>query len=70
MALAVAEHPGWPAAVVSRSDYGKVLNQMVALGLVEGRSDPTDALGTRWFATPYGIQTGCRLLAVKHAQPW
>jgi Domain of unknown function (DUF4062) len=69
MRLVVAEHPGWLRAIVSRSDYGKVLNQMVALGLVEGRSDPSNILATRWFATPYGIQTGCRLLAVKHAQP-
>jgi len=47
----------------------KVLNQMVALSLIEGRSDPANAMGTRWFATPYGIQAGLRLVAVRRAQP-
>jgi hypothetical protein len=60
-----AEHLSWHRAIVSRSDYGKVLNQMVALGLVEGRIDHTNPLATRWFATSYGIQTGSRLLAVR-----
>jgi|SRR5208283_2500765 len=64
-----SEHHDWRHAVLSRGDYGKVMNQMVALGLVEGRSDPTDPVATRWFATPYGIQTGSRLLAVKRTQP-
>lgn len=64
MRLPVAELPGWRLSIVSRSDYGKVLNQMLALGLVEARSDPTNPLGTRWYATPYGIRTGSRLLAV------
>jgi hypothetical protein len=64
-----AEHPGWRRAIASRSDYGKVMNQMVALGLVEGRNDPTNPLATRWLATPYGVQTGSRLLAVKRAEP-
>jgi len=40
---------------------------MVALGLVEAHSDPTNLLATRWFATPYGIQLGSRLLAVRRA---
>jgi hypothetical protein len=62
-----AEFLSWHRSIVSRSDYGKVLNQMVALGLVEGRVDPTNPLATRWFATPYGIQTGSRLLAVRRA---
>ncbi len=57
--------PGLQTAVLSRSDYGKVLNQMIALGLIEGRVDPINPLGTRWFATPFGVQTGSRLLAIK-----
>ena len=52
-------------AVIGGSDYGKVMNQMVALGLVEARSDPTNLLATRWCATPYGVQIGTRLLAIK-----
>jgi hypothetical protein len=68
-AAAGSGHPGWKQTVVSRSDYGKVLNQMVALGLIEGRCDPANALGTRWYATPYGIQAGSRLVAVRRAQP-
>lgn len=64
-----AEHGGWRRSVVSRSDYGKILNQMVPLGLVEGRTDPTNPLATRWVATPYGVQTGSRLVAVKRQQP-
>lgn len=63
--LPAGNNPGWQTASVSRSDYGKVVNQMLALGLVEGRCDPTNSLATRWFATPYGIQAGTRLLAVK-----
>jgi hypothetical protein len=58
-----AYHDGWRTAVMSRSDYGKVMNQMVALGLVVA-----ERLGVRdtvWYATPYGIQIGSRLLAVK-----
>ena len=43
-----AEHGGWQRSVVSRSDYGKIVNQMVALGLVEGHRDPTNPLATRW----------------------
>jgi len=62
-----AETLAWHHSIVSRSAYGKVMNQMVALGLVEGRSDSTNPMGTRWFATQYGIQAGSRLLAVKRA---
>jgi len=39
------------------------MNQMVALGLVAA-----ERLGVRdtiWYATPYGIQVGSRLVAVK-----
>ena len=58
-----ADHDGWRSAVLSRSDYGKVMNQMVALGLVVA-----ERLGSRdtvWYATPYGVQVGSRLVAVK-----
>jgi hypothetical protein len=65
-----AEFLSWHRSIVSRSDYGKVLNQMVALGLVEGRVDPTNPVATRWFATPYGIQTGSRLLATMPSPAW
>ena len=65
--LAGAELAGWPRAVATQSDCGKVLTQMAALGLVEARHEPP--FGTKWFATPYGIKTGSRLLAVKRAQP-
>jgi hypothetical protein len=67
-AAAESGHPGWQHTVVSRSDYGKVINQMVALGLVEGRSDPAEPLATRWYATPHGIQTGSRLVAERRTQ--
>ena len=65
MRIPEAEHPGWRNPIFYRSDYSKVMNQMVALGLVEARTDPTNLLATRWCATPYGVQTGSRLLAVK-----
>jgi len=58
----------WGHAILSRSDYGKVMNQMVALGLIEARQHPTIIGGTVWHATPYGIQTGSRLLAVKRSE--
>ncbi len=58
-----AEHDGWRSAVLSRSDYGKVMNQMVALGLIA--AERIGARETVWYATPYGIQVGSRLAAVK-----
>ena len=54
------EHPG-----VSPSSFATVINQMVALGLIEGMPDPDNPSVTRWFATPYGRQEGCRLVAVR-----
>ena len=59
-----AVHDGWRTAILSRSDYGKVRNQMVALGLVA--AEEKGIHDTKWRATPYGIQTGARLLAVKN----
>jgi DNA-binding HxlR family transcriptional regulator len=52
-------------ANISVSDFGKVMNQMVALGLIEGKPHPTNPASTLWVATPYGTQAGARLLAVK-----
>lgn len=58
-----AAHGGWPTATLSPSDFAKVMNQMVALGLVTGVEYRTSS--TRWKATPYGAQTGAKLLAIK-----
>jgi hypothetical protein len=58
-----AEHDGWRSAHFSRSDYGKVMNQMVALGLIT--AERMGVRDTQWFATPYGIQVGSRLVALK-----
>jgi hypothetical protein len=58
-----AIHDGWRSATLSRSDFGKVMNQMVALGLVS--AERIGVRDTVWYATPYGIQTGARLVAVK-----
>jgi hypothetical protein len=55
----------WEGSTISSSSFGKVINQMVALGLVEGIPHPQDPLSTRWRATPYGAQEGCRLVAVR-----
>ena len=55
----------WGHPVVSASSFGKVINQMVALGLIEGMPDPGNPSVTRWFATLYGRQEGCRLVAVR-----
>jgi len=49
---------------VHLSSISKILNQMVALGLIEGQGDPGDS-ATRWVATKYGTHAGCRMLAVK-----
>jgi hypothetical protein len=66
--LPYRDHPGWGSAVLSRSDFGKVVNQMLALGLIEGRRDPINPRETIWIATPYGAQVGCRLVAVTRVQ--
>ncbi len=54
----------WESAVVSLSSLGKVINQMVALGLVEAVQSPSSS-STIWRATPYGAQQGCRHAAVR-----
>jgi hypothetical protein len=65
-----ADEPGdsraavaWVSPVLSRNSFGKVINQMVALGLIEGACSPGG--NTLWCATPYGVQEGCRLVAVR-----
>lgn len=55
----------WANPVLSRSSFGKVINQMVALGLIEGTPHPLSPAITMWRATPYGVQEGCRLVAVR-----
>lgn len=61
---------GWPPTPadckqpqVSRSSISKVINQMVALGLIEGVPHPSNAPETIWRATPYGVREGCRQVA-------
>jgi hypothetical protein len=63
-----ATYRGRAEAIVPISEYGKVLNQMVALGLIEGRRDPHVSAETIWFATPFGLQTGARMLAITRAE--
>jgi hypothetical protein len=58
-----AMHDGWRSATLSRSDFGKVMNQMVALGLVS--AERMGSRDTVWYATPYGVQVASRLLAIK-----
>ena len=65
--LALGDFPrppsDWKHPVVPRTSFGKVILQMVALGLIEGMPDPGKPSVTRWFATLYGRREGCRLLA-------
>ena len=56
------------SATLSRSDYGKVMNQLVALGLVEPRPHPHAITETQWFATPYGQKVGSRMVSIKKAE--
>jgi hypothetical protein len=58
----------WQNPVVLYSSSGKVVNQMVALGLIEATRDPLDPEKTLWRATPYGAQEGCRLVAVRRKE--
>ena len=51
--------------MLDRSEYGKVMNQLVALGLVEARAHPLHPGETLWFATPFGLQTGSRMVAIR-----
>jgi hypothetical protein len=53
----------WEGALVSLSSLGKVINQMVALGLLE--PEESSPSSTIWRATPYGAQQGCRHAAVR-----
>ena len=57
----------WENPVLSRSSFGKVINQMVALGLIEGVPNPL-RVETLWRATPYGVQEGCRLVAIRRTK--
>lgn len=58
----------WERVVISPSSFGKIVNQMVALGLIEGTPHPGTPLATLWRATPYGVQEGCRLVAVRRKE--
>jgi hypothetical protein len=53
---------------ISRSSFSKVINQMVALGLIEGTPHPLSPAARLWRATPYGVQEGCRLVAVRRKE--
>jgi hypothetical protein len=55
----------WDDPIVSRNSFATVMNQMVALGLVEGKSNPVSQTGTLWCAMPYGVREGSRLVAIK-----
>ncbi|MGA2182776.1 MAG: DUF4062 domain-containing protein [Bryobacteraceae bacterium] len=64
-------HPApvfWQDPVVPRTSFGKVINQMVALGLIEGSPDSLNPAKTVWRATPYGVQEGCRMVAVRRKE--
>jgi hypothetical protein len=56
---------GWNHSILRPSELSKVLNQMVALGLIHAVCDPHRVGETIWRATPYGEQSGARLLAIK-----
>lgn len=51
----------WVDSKMWSSDFSKIMNQMQALGLVEARS-------SSWVATPYGRQTGPRMVAIKKGE--
>lgn len=56
---------GYEGFILERSEYSKVMNQMVALGLVEARPSPMRVGESLWFATPYGQQAGSRMVAFR-----
>lgn len=61
--------PGdWEDAVLSRSSFSTVMNQLVALGLVAGQPNALSPTVTMWHATAYGIREGSRLVAIKRGQ--
>lgn len=51
--------------IVIPGSLGKVINQLVALGLIEA-SQPVASSPTIWRTTPYGAQQGCRQVAVRN----
>ena len=55
----------WSTATLAHSSFGKVMNQMVALGLVS--AVPAGDLGrtTVWMATRHGAVVGSRKIAIK-----
>jgi len=55
----------WEEPTVPRSLLSKVINQMVALGLIEATPHPLSPAVTLYRATPYGAREGCRLVAVR-----
>jgi hypothetical protein len=59
--------------IVIPGSLGKVINQLVALGLIEA-SQPVASSPTIWRTTPYGAQQGCHQVAVRNrnakAQRW
>ncbi len=55
----------WGDAALSAGDFGKITNQMVALGLIAGFQHPLHPIESVWKATPFGVRTGSRLLAIK-----
>jgi len=60
----------WDSARLSLNSFGRVINQMVALGLIEGRQHPSASTPeTIWVATPYGFKEGSRLVALKRKNP-
>jgi hypothetical protein len=66
--VASDRYVGKTGSILSRNDYGKVMNQMVALGLINACPDPARPGETRWVATPYGLQAGSRLVALPHPE--
>lgn len=53
----------------NHAEYGKILNQMLVLGLVEPRPHPSIPGATLWHATPYGSRFGARIVAIRRTGP-
>jgi hypothetical protein len=58
----VPEDIGPPGGVL-KSSVGRVMNQLVALGFIEGVPHPSGPGRTLWRATPYGAREGCLMVA-------
>ena len=60
----------WPKDYgdVISDDYTKVMNQMVALGMIEARPHPSLPAVSLWFATPYGQTVGSRMAALQRKE--